>query len=401
MNFTTAKDKKVNAKIQADLDYIANRVARLLGDNLHAILLCGGFGRGEGSVVVKKNEIHIVNDYDFTIVLNSKNRFHYLTLYRKIHAPLENLAVELAEALAIKQVDLSPKPLNYFSPKNALKIENYEVKKGHVLIYGKDDPTLGMPDFKAVDIPLFEGTWLFRNRGAGLLLSALYFVDSGKVPTEKMENFVVECTKAKLAMGDALLLLNARYHHLYSKRFSHFLEIDISGVPEGERIKEMYKRAIDQKLSPDFDHYFRRDPIKWWFEVTKIYDLFFKYFEGKRLGIPFEDWLFYKRIPKPEDKIEFKTLIKKMLNAGRTGFNLQRFFDACKTARKTFSIALVPLVLFSLKEKGFDIAMMEEAAAMLNLPLTGDHKRDWTHLAKAVLNEIHPGGEAGRVLKAD
>jgi hypothetical protein len=397
MTYTISNDKQVNQKIQSDLDYISDRVGTLLGNDLDSILLCGGFGRGEGSVVVEGSNIHIVNDYDFTIVLDSKNRFHYLKLYKKIHGPLEALSRELAEKLDIKQVDLSPKPLSYFSGKQTLKIENYEVKMGHVLLHGKNNPTRMMPDWKASDIPLFEGTWLFRNRGAGLLIAALYFINSGRIPKEKQENFVVECTKAKLAMGDSVLLLNSRYHHLYNKRLDCFLLSDISKVPGGEKIKRMYKRAVNQKLSPDFEGYFKKDLVELWFEVIKEYNRFFHYFEQKRLGREFDTWLEYEKLPKPENRIEPKTFIKKMLTSG---FTLQNFTTAWSKSRNAFTISLVPLVLFSFQKNKFNIEMMKRAADLLGISLTGHDKADWILLAKAVLNEIHPGGEAGRVIES-
>jgi hypothetical protein len=43
---------------------------------------------------------------------------------------------------------------------------------------------------------------------------------------------------------------------------------------------------------------------------------------------------------------------------------------------------------------------MEQAAAMLGVELIGEPDRDWDSLARALLLEIHPGGEAGRVLAA-
>jgi len=74
-NFTRttdpAENNMVNKKIQCDLDYICSKVKRLLGNNLHSILLCGGFGRGEGSVTITGSMVHIVNDYDFTVVFNA------------------------------------------------------------------------------------------------------------------------------------------------------------------------------------------------------------------------------------------------------------------------------------------------------------------------------------------
>ena len=192
MHYTIDKNPRINAKIAQDQEYINSKVLGLLGDHVHSILLCGGFGRGEGSVEVRRDEVHIVNDYDITIVLKQRNAFSYARLYRKYHAPLEVLADQLAADLKMKQVDLGLKPLAYFEKQAALKIENYEVKQGHVVTYGKDDPTKAMPDCREEDIPIFEGTWLFRNRGAGMLIAALYFLHGGGIPEDKKENFVIE-----------------------------------------------------------------------------------------------------------------------------------------------------------------------------------------------------------------
>jgi len=87
-----AANNMVNEKIQHDLDYICLKVKRLLGENLYAILLCGGFGRGEGSVTITGSMVHIVNDYDFTIVMNTSSKIEYLRLYHQFHQPLETLA---------------------------------------------------------------------------------------------------------------------------------------------------------------------------------------------------------------------------------------------------------------------------------------------------------------------
>jgi len=55
--------------------------------------------------------------------------------------------------------------------------------------------------------------------------------------------------------------------------------------------------------------------------------------------------------------------------------------------------------LFFFQKNKFNIEMMKRAADLLGISLTGHDKADWILLAKAVLNEIHPGGgEAGRVI---
>lgn len=403
INFTLTKEKnlnsKINNKIKKDLEYISSKVKNLLGDKLHSILLCGGFGRGEGSVVVKKGIVHIVNDYDFTIVLNVKNRFRYMQIYKEFHAPLEKLANELASELDIKQVDLSPKPLNYFKKNQPLKIENYEIRQGHVLVYGKNDPTLTMPDWHPGDIPLFEGTWLFRNRGTGLLLAALYFIPGNKIPNTKKENFIIECTKAQLAMGDSVLLLKKKYHHLYNKRLSIIKTLDLSDIPRGNDIKRRYMESLRQKLNPDFDNYLIQDLISWWYDSVQSFEDFFKFYEQNRLKNNFKTWIEYADISKPESQPSLKAVAGKFLRTVKSGISVKRIRDIYQRSRPCFSISLVALVLFALHEDKFNIPMMEKAALLLNLKLTGKPESDWLYLARAVINEIHPGGEAGRVMK--
>ncbi len=276
MRNTIDKDPVINTKVDKDQEYINSHLLDLLGNHIHSILLCGGFGRGEGSVDVKNGNVHIVNDYDIIILLKEHNPFRYALLYKQFHAPLQNLAHKLADDLKMKQIDLSLKHFSYFSKKNPLNIDRYEVKYGHVMTYGEEDPTDAMSDGKAEDIPLFEGTWLFRNRGAGMLIPALYFMCDGGVPEDKKENFVIECNKAQLAMGDSILLLNRIYHHLYSERLRIIDDLDVSIIPEGKNIIEHYREALEQKLRPNFNKFYKRDLKKWWFEIKELIIYHFK-----------------------------------------------------------------------------------------------------------------------------
>ncbi len=395
----TYRKRLINNKIADDLETITTSVRALLGDRLHSLLLCGGFGRGEGSVVVKDTTVRIINDYDFTVVLNTSNRLQYLRYYRDIKGPMEQLAGELAEELGIKQVDLSPKPLSYFTGKQALKIENYDIKNGHILVYGQENPTDWMPAWKPEDIPLFEGTWFFRNRGVGLILAALYFMTDKRIPQEKKENFIIECTKAQLAMGDGVLLMNRTYHHLYHSRLTIAEKIDMSDIPNRDDIRRRYLESLTQKLYPDFDRYLERDLTSWWFDVTRAFESFFRWYEQQRLGLAFERWTDYAVLPRTLQQPELKTFAGKIFRSRAGGLSLEKLHHYYRSSSPGHSISLVALVLFSMNREGFDIPMMEAAAKLLDTNLTDNPKLDWIRLARGVLAEIHPGGEAGRVLE--
>lgn len=389
----------INAKVEKDQEYINSHVLDLLGGHVHSILLCGGFGRGEGTVVVRRDEIHIVNDYDIIIVLIERNPLNYAKLYKQYHHKLQNLAHRLAADLKMKQIDLGLKHFSYFEKQHTLKIENYEVKQGQVLTYGEKDPTTSMPDWKAEDIPLFEGTWLFRNRGAGMLTPTLYFMREGGIPDEKKENFVIECNKAQLAMGDSTLLLNKRYHYLYSERLRCLDELDVSDVPEGDTILKHYREALEQKLLPDFGKFYQRDLIKWWFDIVELMDIFYRFFEKKRLGSEFGNWIEYSKLPKPENRFEIKPFISAILRNKSRLLSMRMLKKYYQKARKSYSISIVPLLLFSMRRDGFYLPYIQAASSLLDEPLSGDTRKDWLHIVRTFLHELHPGGEVANAIK--
>ncbi len=399
MTFTVINNPIVDDKIWQDLKYIRSKLLSHLGDYIHSILLCGGFGRGEGSIILKNDKIHVVNDYDFTIAINSKSPFHYAKLYKQFHSPLEELAQKIANRLEMKQVDFSLKPLSYFRKPSLLQIENYEVKKGHVLIYGKDDPTNTMPDWKASDIPLFEGTWLFRNRGAGMLIAALYILDNKKFPIDKRENFVIECIKAQIAIGDSILLLNGIYHHQYKERLKRIDQIDDKSLPNGKFLLKNYREALYQKLNPDFDKFYIRDFKLWWFDISELLCSFYQFFESKRLHHNFDNWIDYTKLLKFESDFELKTFVSKMIRRSTKMVTPQSIKQLFIVSRKSFTISIIPLLLFSFTKDGFNGPYMEAASTLLGQPIHGNNKSDWINLTKTFLKEVHPGGEVAKILK--
>ena len=62
-------EEKVDEKIKSDLSKIVNLIFDFIPkSNILSISLIGSFARGEGSVVVKGNEIYPLNDYDIFVI---------------------------------------------------------------------------------------------------------------------------------------------------------------------------------------------------------------------------------------------------------------------------------------------------------------------------------------------
>lgn len=397
MTYTVQDDPRVDAKIEHDLGFIRQAILEILGARAKAVLLTGAFGRGEGGVEVSASGTRIINDYDIAILLNAPNQWRYLRLFREYHRPVEALAERLARELQMKQVDLVLRPLSYFAGHPPLKIENYEVRNGHRLLHGDTDPCEHMPDWRAEDIPLFEGTWLFRNRGLGLLIAAAYLDKDGQVAESDRENFVIECTKALLAIGDSVLLLHRQYHFSYAERARRAATLPWDEIPDGKKLQSHYLEALHQKLRPDFDKIANRDLAAWWTEIGNRFDQFFRYYEAQRLGQEFDNWLAYEQLCKPEDRLETRKLIRGALETGSRMFLPSAWRLIELKANPSRNITLMALLLFARLPSPHRAAYLARGAALLGQALTGSFDRDWAESVSRFLLLIHPGGEAGRV----
>jgi len=137
---------------------------------------------------------------------------------------------------------LAIKPYFYFAKVRNLKIENYEVRNGHYLLYGKSDPCLAMPEWDAKNLPLFEGTWLLRNRGLGMLIAGLYFIGREKIPEKNYENF-----------DDSKI-------EILAKNEAGSLEPDVDFVVRSDGTKTLAADSWNGDLTPEEWVYFA-DPV--------------------------------------------------------------------------------------------------------------------------------------------
>lgn len=391
--YTVRNSPEVEAKVAADLAVIRDAVMDCVGeDALHSILLTGGFGRGEGGVFLTTSGPRIANDYDLAVVPHAAGRLGFVHFYRRHHAALEARAARVARQLGVKQVDLTLRSLDYFRRPPELRVENYEVKHGHRLLLGAEDPCAAMPAWRPEDLPLFDGTWLFRNRGFGLLMARLYLWPRNELLPADRENFFIECNKAWLAMGDARLLLEHRYHHLHAERMNRaqaWTALDFSGAGD---MAAGYRAALEWKLRPVEQVMAPGDPLHRWQELTDKFLDFFLHFESQRLGRICSSWLAYSTTPTPEDRLVAHTFAAELLRSGGWG-------AAMLKANRANNVRLVALLLAS---AGAGEARTDQLAAAGRLLGRAPQMTDdatWLDLTLATLRSVHPGGEVARLLR--
>ena len=109
---------------------IGAEVQRVLGDNLVALILGGGYGRGEGGMIVKDGRQMPYNDIDFTLVVKSKSKVPWdgLNAISSSFASELTIHVDFSRPLTIYDIEHWPCWLMW-----------YDLLNGHIVINGPSD----------------------------------------------------------------------------------------------------------------------------------------------------------------------------------------------------------------------------------------------------------------------
>ena len=208
-----------------------------------ALVLIGGYGRGEGTPLIEKNgEEAPFNDYDLVVVTNRTGPL--------IRGALKHLEKRLTAEIGLP-VELCPY-LKRNLPKCEFSLLNYEMKYGHKVIRGNEKILKRMPNYPHNQIPLSEGTRLLMNRGKLLLEAKQRLTVSSSLTAEERRKFIKFILKANLAFGDCALLMRKAYDTSYAIKKERIKDLDLSGLDDARDIVNAYLRAIELKEGGNF-----------------------------------------------------------------------------------------------------------------------------------------------------
>ena len=143
--FTIHDTQNIDDRITFDLDLITQIILNQF-TNVESIILAGGFGRGEGSVLIVDNYIQPINDYDIYIITKNNSEI----------VDLENLRNSILKKVQIRQVDIEliqTKKLKYLKPTMA----NYDLKYASYVFYGNKKILESIPFIDSSKLSLREG----------------------------------------------------------------------------------------------------------------------------------------------------------------------------------------------------------------------------------------------------
>jgi hypothetical protein len=242
--YTVYGNEELEKKIDSLMELIADRVVETVGRrDLAALVLGGGYGRGEGGVLTdEKGEMLLYNDFDFFVITNNVSN----SRRREINRLLRSLSPELSEVAGI-DVDFGPAKNVSGLSSTEFTMMWQELKHRHKVVYGPENILDLLPDFDLNNLPHEELAKLMLNRGTGLLL-ARQRMKKADLDDDDVDFIARNIWKAIMACGDAYLALHKTFSYSYRRRSELFDAF--KDDPEIGGFYPWYKAAIDFKLKP-------------------------------------------------------------------------------------------------------------------------------------------------------
>jgi predicted nucleotidyltransferase len=395
--YTVYDDPEVDQAIDAHMSIIV-KIMRSLVPDIIAVYLSGGFGRGEGSVIVQNGAVRPLKDYDIVVIVPRRPSSSMLAelenaIYKGLRIDRTHARLFRFSEFVVDIAFLTPWHLRFIHD-----IAMYELKVGSRLLYGTDVRRL-IP-LKPSDVPLSSGLRLLFEKITGLVgtFKAEYAREK-TVPARNKWALIYECLKTYVEVGTALCLLMGRYSPsfrsratLFEEEFPKKLPVIYTRFPD---LTEKVRRATEFKLKPNLTS-MNENPVDLWFRTRDMLCEITRYFMQEYLHIPLSSWvssnhLLQKKLDSTYPRalaqaicrsvigIDSEPPVRAIILAMRTYYNLRYALQVRRNIGSTPISMLVwsplaiikifltgPLVLLSLNESG-EVIEPDYTAAVANL----------------------------------
>lgn len=282
--YTLDGDEAVESRIDHDQQVIADAVQALIDPAAFcALVLMGGYGRGEGGYVMHDGKPAPYNDYDYFLVVHGLNGEQR----KQINLQLADQAKLLEEKVGV-EVDFALLQEQRL-PDAEYSLMNAEMIWGHRVVAGNPRILEAMPAMPFGRLPMGEFTRLMLNRGSLLLMNQHSLFD-GTLGAAQREVFFKYLFKAVLACGDARLAAMSCYHPSYPKKLELLQAMEWQGKNE---FMKLYTQALEHKFHPDYSIFVHEDAAAWQQQVVAVWLDTLSWFEAKRTGKQVESWEAY------------------------------------------------------------------------------------------------------------
>jgi hypothetical protein len=264
-----------NARLGESLAALAADLERHFGSQLQALILGGGYGRGEGAVQTVAGDERPYNDLDL-FAITSGGTLDGVDEVCRPHAAALGIHVDVGRSLRLHEI-------RHWSP----SLMWFDLVHGHRVLVG--DATIlreNVPGAVRRDLPAREATRLLLNRGMGLLWA---FRVAHGVDAEPDADFVRRnAFKAMLAFGDATLIAHGRYASAVARRGSRFIHLSRACAEVANlRLETTYARALRFKTEPD--RYQGRPDVTALVNIADTWEKVLLHVDGLRAGRSWQD----------------------------------------------------------------------------------------------------------------
>ena len=351
-------------------------------------------------------KLQILNDIDLLIILNGNFFINYFLYKKRIEKEVNKISLKYN----IKQIDLSFRSIKMLK-KSKFTIANYEIKNGYKNLYKNISLSDLMPSFDNKLISINEGKNYLFNRGSGLLIPLLYlkYFDSIDFDEQQWVNYYVETQKAIIAIGDCILIEKNLYHYSYLERKKRFEKISEHDFSEFDLLKIKYNDALDHKLMIEEENQSLNKKMPYedmqnhLFDIIKIFEKYFIFFEQKRLNKTVNNWESYFKLFSKEKKSMGLSDLSRIFSLFKR-FGIIKMLFSRNQRNKIFMvsnnylISVLPFLLFSLKKNEFDSELIFFVCNSLKVDFDKNNlKTCWKNCVIKYLSIWHPEGESGRI----
>jgi hypothetical protein len=370
-SFTVHNSSEIDAKVMADLDLIKESLIHRFS-GLRGLILVGGFGRGEGSVLIDKGQIVAVNDYDIIVV--SQQPLDPDELLERAQETAELLGIWHVDLVGLSESAIDRLPFTMF---------NCDAKHGGYVFWGDKKLLDRFPARDPAKMPLEEARLLLFNR-ISTLLECMDESYLGRKPEGDARFFLLnQVSRVVLAACDSRLIMAGRYHHSYREKRARFLNL---GRPVLE--SQLVAMAAGFKLTPSMTVSW--DALDYWFSSRDMFQSTLCDLMERLTGEPVGDWIDFARIHRAQRQrrtgVSFlKAALAEVVRP--PGENPSRDRE---TADSLLNLQLSALLLsFALERAGVDGRLVRAARERLQPEAPVALEMEWEPLVHWVIEQLH------------
>ena len=283
--YTPDGDAAVESRIDSDQQLIAAAIKDAVpASHFRALVLIGGYARGEGGFRHSDGKPEPYNDYDYFVVVGGMNHAARQTL----QASLLELGLLLTARVGV-EVDLAVLKEETL-PGAEYSLMHAEMLWGHKVVAGETAILAAMPPMPFAGLGLAEFTRLMLNRGSLLLMNRDALTRGNSKEAQQREQFMKYLFKAVLACGDARLAAAGQYHPSYSEKWPRLQRLQWDGQ---ERFLPQYEMALQAKFHPHYEQYDAADLTQSLQQITDLWLDTLAHLESIRLGCDAGTWAEY------------------------------------------------------------------------------------------------------------